>query len=478
MFGRHSRVYSRILLAADIGAGIATLFLAYSLRSLIHFFPLELSRHFNPELLPFREYLFYFLVFLPVWTALLLMTQRYDEVLHLSFFKQASRLAQFALSAGFLMGFLSYTFQLEVSRPILFMFLAASILLLPLNRALLHWVLRSRNINEHNQINILIVGTSPRARRLGRRLEQFRRWGFQVIGHLSTSPQRKHVKGLHVLGSLEDLPSLLKEEVSADEIIFVGSDLTDLATFEEMFKLCEDLGIRTRVAADFFPNSTSRVSMDFLQDLPFITFETAPDHSIPLVIKRAVDFVVAAACLAILSPLIVVTAVAVKLTSPGPVFYRQKRCGLYGRKFTLVKFRTMIPGAEDRLWEIKHLNEMDGPVFKMRNDPRVTPLGRLLRKFSVDEIPQFWNVMKGEMSLVGPRAPLPEEVAHYSIRQRRRLSVKPGITCLWQVSGRSEIDFEKWMDLDLHYIDNWSLWLDFRIMLRTIPAVFTGRGAR
>ena len=137
----------------------------------------------------------------------------------------------------------------------------------------------------------------------------------------------------------------------------------------------------------------------------------------------------------------------------------------------------MIDGAEDRLWEIKHLNEMDGPVFKMRNDPRVTSLGRVLRRTSIDELPQLWNVIKGEMSIVGPRAPLVEEVSHYSFRQRRRLSVRPGITCLWQVSGRNEISFQKWMDMDLEYIDNWSVWLDLQIMLKTIPAVLSGRGA-
>jgi lipopolysaccharide/colanic/teichoic acid biosynthesis glycosyltransferase len=174
----------------------------------------------------------------------------------------------------------------------------------------------------------------------------------------------------------------------------------------------------------------------------------------------------------------ILTAIAIKVTSPGPVFYQQIRCGLYGRRFALTKFRTMIDGAEDKLWEIRHLNEMDGPVFKMRDDPRVTPLGKFLRKSSIDELPQLWNVVKGEMSIVGPRAPLLEEVKHYSIPQRRRLSVKPGITCLWQVSGRSDISFQRWMDMDLEYIDNWSVWLDVIIMLKTIPAVFTGKGAR
>jgi len=181
--------------------------------------------------------------------------------------------------------------------------------------------------------------------------------------------------------------------------------------------------------------------------------------------------------LAILFPLLLLTAILIKCTSPGPIFYKQMRCGLYGRKFQLFKFRTMVEGAEDRLWEIRHLNEMNGPVFKMRNDPRTTALGSFLRKSSIDELPQLWNVIKGEMSIVGPRAPLPEEVQYYVEKQRRRLSVKPGITCLWQVSGRSEIDFNRWIELDLHYIDNWSFWLDIRIMLKTIPAVFTGRGA-
>jgi lipopolysaccharide/colanic/teichoic acid biosynthesis glycosyltransferase len=173
-----------------------------------------------------------------------------------------------------------------------------------------------------------------------------------------------------------------------------------------------------------------------------------------------------------------IVALLIKLTSKGPIIYDQVRCGLYGRKFVLHKFRSMKDGAEDILWEIKHLNEMDGPVFKMRNDPRVTPLGRFLRKSSIDELPQFWNVLKGDMSLVGPRAPLPEEVREYTRWQRRRLSVKPGITCLWQVSGRNEIDFHEWMKLDLAYIDNWSLLLDLKILLRTFPVVLLGKGAR
>ncbi|MFQ5740635.1 MAG: sugar transferase [Acidobacteriota bacterium] len=478
MFGDRSRVYSKISFGADIAVGLPALLAAYSLRSLIRFAPSELSRHFNPELLPFHQYFFFYLGALPFLILLLMATQRYFQLLHLPLWQQAVRVGQFMVGTGFLMGFLVFTFKLEISRPIFFCFIAAFGLLLQLNRTVLYWVLRSRNINPHNQINLLIVGTGERALMLEQLLARFRRWGFHVLGYVSIEDQAAPVPGTKLLGTLEDLPRLLCDHIAADEIIFVGSDLTDLASFEGMIKLCEELGLRIRVAADFFPTSTSRVSMEFLESLPLITFSTVPDHGVSLVAKRVVDFFVAAASLALLSPLLLLIAILVRLTSSGPILYCQTRSGLYGRKFNLVKFRTMIEGAEDRLWEVRHLNEMSGPVFKMRNDPRVTSLGKYLRKYSLDELPQFWNVIKGEMSIVGPRAPLPEEVHLYSLRQRRRLSVKPGITCLWQVSGRNDIDFQKWMDLDLDYIDNWSFWLDLRIMLKTIPAVFGARGAR
>jgi exopolysaccharide biosynthesis polyprenyl glycosylphosphotransferase len=254
--------------------------------------------------------------------------------------------------------------------------------------------------------------------------------------------------------------------------------LRDHEHLDEVLEICREQGINTRVAADIFPAKISKVSMEFLESVPLITFSTTPNHALALLIKRIMDILISALLLAVLFPFMVFFGLLIKLTSRGPILYRQVRCGLYGRKFVLYKFRSMRQGAEDILWEIRHLNEMDGPVFKMRNDPRVTPLGRFLRKSSIDELPQLWNVLRGEMSLVGPRAPLPEEVKEYSRWQRRRLSVRPGITCLWQISGRNEIDFHEWMKLDLHYIDNWSLQLDIKILLRTFPVVLIGKGAR
>lgn len=480
MFYGQYRFYSHFLLALDLAAGLVALNLAYYFRYyLVRFAPLEVSRFFNPELLPFREYLFYFLLFMPFWAGILMLTQRYSDLMRLPLATQAARAFQFVLAVGFLSGFAMFTFKLLISRPLFFLFLVLTGFFLVTNRVLLHWALVSRNIHEHNQLKILIVGTDERARRVGQLLENFKKWGYRVIGYLRPEDEEKPVQGIRVLGLLRDLPRLLQDQiVVADEIIFAGSQKGDLESFRGTIALCEDLGIRTRVAADFFPTCTSKLSLEFLETLPLITFSTAPDHSIAMVAKRVVDFAAAAVLLVLLSPLLLAVAILIKFTSRGPVFYKQVRCGLYGRKFTLVKFRTMIDGAEDRLWELKHLNEMDGPVFKMRHDPRVTPPGRWLRKSSMDELPQLWNVIKGEMSLVGPRAPVPEEVKYYSIKQRRRLSVKPGITCLWQVSGRNDVDFHRWIDLDLQYIDNWSFWLDLRILLKTIPVVLTGKGAR
>jgi len=478
MFHRQYRLYANLLLAVDVLAGLWGLYLAYYLRYyLVRFAPLEISSFFNPELLPFRDYLLYFLIAAPLWVLLLRLTQRYSAVVRLPLRVQAFRVLQFVVAAGFSMGFLTYSFKLLVSRPVFFAFWCFAGLILLLNRVILHWILRSGNINEHSQIKILIAGTDERARQVGRVVESYKMWGYHIVGYLSSEEDRESSQDLEVVGSLKDLPHLLHEHV-VDEIIFLGSQRKNLEEFEELVELCQDLGIRIRVAADLLLNLTSEVSLEYLENLPMLTFSTVPDDTIGILAKRVMDVLVASVLLVVFSPFSLITGAFIKLTSSGPIFYTQVRCGLYGRKFRLAKFRTMIEGAEDKLWEIKHLNEMKGPVFKMRNDPRVTSLGQVLRKFSIDELPQVWNVLKGEMSIVGPRAPLPEEVQHYTTKQRRRLSVKPGITCLWQVSGRNDIDFNKWMELDLEYIDNWSIWLDIRIMLKTIPAVFTARGAR
>lgn len=480
MFRHHYRLYTRILFAADLAVAFAALYFSYHARFyLVRFSPLEVSQFFHADLLPFSAYLSYLVLLSPVWILMLMATQGYTNLLSRPLSRQAARVLNFVVLMGILIGFINYSLMLEISRPVFFGFLSLTAVGLIFNRLGVRWVLLTRNLNEYSRIRILIVGTDARAREIGRTLEESKMWGTHVAGYVRHDDDpEEDAQGLPVVGSVSDLPLLIQERSPADEIIFTDIHKRDFASFEQLARLCESLGIKTRVVAELFPTSTSKISLEFLDDLPLVTFSTVPEHNLSTIAKRILDFFIALVGLIVFAPLLAIVAAAVKFTSPGPVFYLQVRCGLYGREFELIKFRTMIDGAEDRLWEIRHLNEMDGPVFKMRNDPRVTPLGRFLRKFSVDELPQLWNVLKGEMSVVGPRAPLPEEVEHYRTHQRRRLSVRPGITCLWQVSGRNDIDFQRWMDMDLQYIDNWSLWLDLEIMLKTIPAVFTGRGAR
>jgi exopolysaccharide biosynthesis polyprenyl glycosylphosphotransferase len=243
---------------------------------------------------------------------------------------------------------------------------------------------------------------------------------------------------------------------------------------------CEREGIETMVRAGIFHTPTFRPELDSLAGAPVIYYRAQAAPAGHLIVKRVLDFVGAAFLLALLLPVLAVIGAAIKLTSPGPVFFRQRRCGLNGRPFDMIKFRSMVTDAEARKAALAFRNEMKGPVFKVRDDPRVTGLGRFLRRHGVDEFPQLWNVLRGEMSLVGPR-PLPVEEVHRfdDDAHRRRLSVLPGLTCLWQVRGRNEIDdFEEWVRLDLEYIDHWSLWLDCRILIATIPAVLVGRGGR
>jgi len=254
-------------------------------------------------------------------------------------------------------------------------------------------------------------------------------------------------------------------------------DKEELLGLEPLMHQCEEEGVHMRVQLDFLPQGFSHVFVEYLSHVPLLTFASSPQNEFALFFKRVIDLVISAVALTLLSPLFLILAVLIKLTSPGPVFYRQTRCGLGGRKFTLLKFRSMVANADEMLPHLEDLNEVDGPVFKMRNDPRCTTVGRWMRMFSLDELPQLWNVLRGDMSLVGPRPPLPHEVEQYQGWQRRRLRIRPGLTCLWALEGRSRLEFDRWVKLDLLYIDNWSMWLDFKILLKTIPAVLSGRGA-
>jgi exopolysaccharide biosynthesis polyprenyl glycosylphosphotransferase len=276
---------------------------------------------------------------------------------------------------------------------------------------------------------------------------------------------------------LAKLEAVLHDE-SVDEVLVSLPPKQYGPLVEKIVNRCEEEGVIVRVRAEMFQLRTARTYADELEGLPVLTFRSGPEDDWRLVTKRIIDFVGSAVLLLILAPLFAVVALLIKLNSPGPVLFSQERIGLNKRRFQMLKFRTMVNDAEKQQAILEQLNEAEGPVFKIKNDPRVTPIGKFLRRFSVDELPQLINVLKGDMSLVGPR-PLPvRDVERIDVAShKRRFSIKPGITCLWQVNGRSNIGFEEWVRLDLQYIDQWSLGLDMLILLKTIPAVFKGPGA-
>jgi exopolysaccharide biosynthesis polyprenyl glycosylphosphotransferase len=325
---------------------------------------------------------------------------------------------------------------------------------------------------------VMVVGTNERARRMGRDLEASGNYGVKLRGFLSERaegfPAEITLGAVHKVVPVGDLPVILREHV-VDEIIFaVGSE--SLAELEEVFLLCDEEGVRTRVAVDFFPHVNSTVSLDRFGGTPLLTFSAAPYDEIRLLVKRLTDVVIAVGGLVVLAPFMAAIAAAIRLSSPGPAIFRQIRCGLNGRRFVFYKFRSMCENAEELKDSLAHLNTRE-TAFKIPDDPRLTTMGRYLRKFSIDEWPQLWNVLRGDMSLVGPRPAVPSEVDQYQRWQRRRLRMRPGLTCIWAVSGRDNVDFETWMKMDMQYIDNWSLALDWKILLRTIPRVLTGHGA-
>ena len=321
---------------------------------------------------------------------------------------------------------------------------------------------------------VMVVGSGERARHLGQALEQSSAYGIRLMGFLDEEAGQVQLSRPYEQFPLSTLPDLLRGH-AIDDIIF-AVDSVRLSEMEDVFLLCDEEGVRTRVAMDFFPHVNSQVYLDALGVTPLLTFSAAPHDEIRLMLKRITDVVLPAAALILLLPFMLAIALLIRLTSPGPAIFRQQRYGLNGRPFTFYKFRSMLDNAEELKASLMHLSSRS-TAFKMSDDPRVTRIGRFLRKFSIDEWPQLWNVLKGDMSLVGPRPAVPSEVDLYQRWQRRRLRMRPGLTCLWALEGRDSLDFETWMKMDMQYIDNWSLALDWKIILRTIPRVVTGKGA-
>lgn len=331
----------------------------------------------------------------------------------------------------------------------------------------LRWLYRRRLTQPQFRRRVVLVGVPSELERLRRQVEAHPDEGMDVVAELDLT----HEDPARIIDLLH--------EHSVNGVL-ISAAHTHFEQVERVIRACETEGVEAWLMAEFFRTEISRTTLDDFYGRPILVFRATPDKPVQWMMKRIVDVVGAVVLLVVLAIPMLVVALLIRLTSPGPVLFKQQRAGLNGRPFTMYKFRSMVTNAEQLKHELEQLNEMSGPVFKLTHDPRVTPIGRFLRRYSIDELPQLINVLRGEMSLVGPR-PLPvDEVARFDdVAHRRRLSVKPGLTCLWQISGRSELrDFKEWVRLDLEYIDHWSLWLDFKILLRTIPVVLTAKGAK
>ena len=447
MIDQRKRIFAFNVWLLDLVLTAASFLLAYRFRSLF-----ELEGH---AVMPVQVYLWLLAIILPTWAVLLPVFGVYAEPALRSQILRLSKAIGFAWLVMLAVQF--FVSQDQTNRLVALFTLVINYLLLVSYRVILF------KITKHGALDIrhlAVVGAGQVAQNFARTIEAHRDWGLKLVGVFSQDEVRE-----------------VLESGGIDELILVA-DRGGLSEFTHIFVMCEELGVTTRVILDFFPHSISRMELHQFEGFPLLSFSTTPTNEAVMVVRRILDVLLAGLLVVITLPITAVTALLIKLTSPGPVLFRQDRCGLNGRLFPMYKFRSMVDNAEQLRFELEALNEMDGPVFKSSRDPRITTLGKMIRRFSIDELPQLYNVLRGEMSLVGPRPPLPQEVARYERWQRRRLSMKPGITCLWQISGRNEVSFDDWMKLDLTYIDNWSLLLDLKILLKTVPVVLLGRGAK
>jgi exopolysaccharide biosynthesis polyprenyl glycosylphosphotransferase len=357
-----------------------------------------------------------------------------------------------------------------------FLFGATQFACLATLRLSIHGVLRWLRRGGRNFRNILVVGSGPRAAEVRRKMVQNPTWALRIIGfiddHTYAGDDGEPIGEVH---KFADLPELFRNHV-IDEVI-VALPRSMLSSLAPVVEACALVGVPLTIPMDLFEDFMPPPRVTRFGSSAALSYAPVHHSSFKLAVKRTIDVIGSSIALILATPFLLVSMAAIRLTSKGSVIFRQRRCGLHGREFWMYKLRTMGTDAEERKQALQHLNESDGPVFKIRNDPRVTRVGRVLRSWSLDELPQLWNVLMGDMSLVGPRPPVPSEVQRYRTSERRRLSMRPGITCFWQVQGRNEIGFADWVKLDVEYIETWSLSTDFWIMTKTLPAVLSRTGA-
>ncbi len=472
MLRRQRIIRDRIHKIVDAALFALGFYLAFALRSNADEIGSWLMRLFGlfggtPEIQPFSHYAWYVLLTVPAAMVLLSNYGFYARPLIASRRQTLFILVKVCtvLTVGVII--LMFLNKEVLSRAVIILFGLFSLALVTIKEEVVRWWIRTGLAKGHFERRVILIGAAEDTASLRHELAERERHGIRVLAELDVNE-----------ASLDQIVAMLHEH-SANGVVMAARH-TFFGQLEKVIHACELEGVEVWLLADFFKTQISRTTVDDFHGRPMMVFRSTPEVSWQAVAKQMLDLAGAGILVMLFSPVMLAAAIAVRLTSPGPVIFRQQRSGLNGRPFTMYKFRTMVTDAEQRKQELAAFNEMSGPVFKVTHDPRITPVGRILRKFSVDEFPQLFNVLRGEMSLVGPRPlPVDETLRFDDFAHRRRLSVKPGLTCLWQISGRNNVrDFREWVRLDLEYIDNWSLWLDLKILLRTIPIVLTGSGAK
>ncbi len=468
MLNEHVTYFRKLLVAMDVAVITFAFFLTY------------LLFHDPRRLYPIEYYIWVLPVLIALWVGLFFALDMYVSFRLKGVWEILWIILRAAVLGFAIFSSVYFFFKIiYLSRSFILLLFAFSAALLALEKLVVMIFFKRLRKMGFSFKNILVVGVDEHALFFLSKVNQTPEFGLKVVGVVSRDPGRvgSEVEGHRVIGSLDRCREIIENITIV--LVFFFFPHTDLSGLEGPISYCETVGVPVSVAVNFFDVKTvqGRHSEEF--GIPLITYDATSGKVGQLILKRLFDIAFSLVVLLLILPLLAVIGAWVKATSEGPMFFRQERCTLNGRKFYIYKFRTMVKDAERRLTELMAYNEMKGAAFKMAADPRLTKLGAFLRKYSLDELPQFWNVLIGNMSIVGPRPPLPLEVAMYESWQKRRLSMRAGLTCLWQISGRNNItDFEEWAKLDLEYIETWSLKLDIQIILRTIPAIIAAKGSR
>jgi exopolysaccharide biosynthesis polyprenyl glycosylphosphotransferase len=469
MYDTRSKELDRTIFFWDVVSIVIVFLLSFKVRE---FFPLEGT-------IDLYSHLFLLPLLITLIVGFLSYAGAYGHPRYTEFTRYAWAVFRgLSLAIGVVLALLFFLNIQYISRMVIFIFYFAEFFILFGIRASAKWYFHQSLKDGSGSLRVLIIGTGERAREMAQDLKKRAEWGINIVGHLDPDPRRvgADIDGAPVIGTVKNISECLKKNVVDEVIIAIPRSLLEDA--EPIAHACEEEGIKLRFMADIFNVEVARISLTQVGSIPLLTMEPVAHDDGKLFAKRLFDLVVTTLSMPVVLPIMAIIALFIKIDSPGPVFFVQRRVGLRKHLFSMYKFRSMHVDAEEKLKEIEHLNEAEGPIFKMTNDPRITRVGRFIRRTSLDELPQLFNVLRGEMSLVGPRPMSIRDVGLFDQGiQRKRFSVRPGLTCIWQISGRSNLPFQKWLELDLEYIQNWSLYLDMKILLKTIPAVLKSKGA-